>query len=63
MNEDKHCKASTDTKQDDKEPVKQLHVYGVPFSVCKKLEEKAKQDGLKLTPFIRMKLIQIADEE
>lgn len=40
MNEDKHCKASTDTKQDDKEPVKQLHVYGVPFSVCKKLEKK-----------------------
>ncbi|SEA91388.1 hypothetical protein [Bacillus nitratireducens] len=63
MTEDKHCAALPNTKQDDKEPVKQLHVYGIPFSICEKLEAKAKRDGLKLTPFVRMKLIQIASEE
>lgn len=52
MNENKHCKASTDTNQDDKEPVKQVHLY-LPLSLYKQLESLAKDDWSKTTPYIR----------
>lgn len=63
MNEGKHCEASHDKKQDDGEVVKQVHLYNIPLSDYKKLEAKAKRNGLKPTPYMRMKLIQIANEK
>ncbi|MCC2444225.1 hypothetical protein OCB02_08725 [Bacillus cereus] len=55
MTEDKHCEASTDKRQDDKEPVKQVHLY-IPLSLHEQLKKLAKNDCLPTTTYIRKAL-------
>ncbi|MBE5096464.1 hypothetical protein [Bacillus thuringiensis] len=52
MTKDKHCEASTDTKQDNKEVIKQVHIY-LPLSLHEQLKILAKDDCLGTTTYIR----------
>ncbi|PFU40156.1 hypothetical protein COK86_20400 [Bacillus cereus] len=52
MEKDKYCVASTDTKQNDKEVIKQVHIY-LPTSLHEQIKEKAKDDITGVATYIR----------
>ncbi|WP_144491953.1 MULTISPECIES: hypothetical protein [Bacillus cereus group] len=52
MTKDKHHQALTDKNQDDKEVIKQVHIY-LPLSLHEQIKKKAKDDCRGVATYIR----------
>ncbi|WP_257132249.1 hypothetical protein [Bacillus wiedmannii] len=52
MTKDIHCETLTDKKQDDKEAIKQVHIY-LPLSLHEEVKSLAKDDCIGVATYIR----------